>query len=129
MAVSKIAYLTYQAFCLGLLRPFAVSFCLCTTETTNTRDILLPNIVLSVLQFFRFYLILPIFTPPNLNFFSTSIFSEIYLQYILFRKFVACSFPISDRLKTPGTLYFEKKSRMINQKSRALCDFLKIIYD
>ena len=35
------------------------------------------NIVLSVLQFFRFYLILPIFTPPNLKFFSTSIFSEI----------------------------------------------------
>ena len=77
MAVFKIAYLTYQTFWLGLLRPFAVSFCLCMTETTNTRDILLANILLSVLQFFQFYLILPIFTPPNLNFFSTSIFSEI----------------------------------------------------
>ena len=66
-----------QTFCLGFLRPFAVSFCLCTSETTNTRDTLLPNIVLSVFQFFRFYLILPIFTPPNLKFFSTSIFSEI----------------------------------------------------
>ena len=41
----------------------------------------------------------------------------------------ACSFPISDWLKTPVLLYFEKKSYMINQKSRALCNFLKIIYD
>ena len=77
MAVSKIAYLTYQTFWLGLLRPFAVRFCLCMTETTNTRDILLPNILLEFFSFFQFYLILPIFTPPNLNFFSTSIFSEI----------------------------------------------------
>ena len=77
MAISKIAGLTYQTLCLGLLRPFAVSFCLGTMETTHSRDILLPNIVLSVLQFFQFYLILPTFTPPNLNFFSTSIFSEI----------------------------------------------------
>ena len=77
MVVSEIACLIYQTFCLGLLRPFAINFCPCTMETTNTRDILLPNIMLSVPQFFRFYLILPIFTPPNLNFFSTSIFSEI----------------------------------------------------
>ena len=77
MAVSKIAYLTYQTFFLDLLRLFFVSFCLCTMEATNTRDILLPNIVLSVLQFIRFYLILPSFIPPILFFFSTSIFSEI----------------------------------------------------
>ena len=78
MAVSKIVYLTDLAFFLGLLGPFAVSSCLCKTETTHSRDILLPNIVLSVVQFFQFYLILTIFSPPNLNiFFSTSVFSEI----------------------------------------------------
>ena len=77
MAAAKIAYLTYHTFGLGLLRPFAVRFCLSTTETATTIDILLANIVLSGLQFFRFYLILHIFTPPNLNFFSTSIFSGI----------------------------------------------------
>ena len=77
MAIFKIACLTNQTFCSGLLGPFAVSFCLCTMETTHSRDILLPNIVLSVLQFFQLYLMLPIFTPSNLNFLSTSIFSEI----------------------------------------------------
>ena len=77
MTVSKIAYVTYQTFCLDLLRPFAVSFRLCTTETAHFREILLPVILLSVLQFvcfFQFYLILPIFTPPNPNYFSTSVF-------------------------------------------------------
>ena len=59
MAFSKIAHLTYQTFCLGLLRPFAVSFYLCTTETTHSRDILLPDILLTVLQVFEFCLILP----------------------------------------------------------------------
>ena len=52
VAISKIAYLTNQTICLGLLRTFAGSFCLCTTETTHSRDILLPNIFLSFLQFF-----------------------------------------------------------------------------
>ena len=65
VAISKIAYLTNQTFCLGLLRTFAGSFCLCTTETTHSRDILLPNIFLSFLQFFQFYLILRIFYPTK----------------------------------------------------------------
>ena len=77
MAVSKIAHLRYQTFGLGLLRPFAVSLCLCAMERTHSREILLPNILVSVLPFFQFYLILPIFTPPNVNLFSTSIFSGI----------------------------------------------------
>ena len=47
----------------------------------------------------------------------------------LFCKIAACSFPISDCLKTPVLLYFEKKLYMTNQKSRALSDFLKIVYD
>ena len=127
MAVAKLAYLTYQTFCLSLLRPFAVSFCLCTTGTTNSRDILLPNIVLLVLHFFRFYLILPIFTPPNLNFFLLLYFLKFNI-HILFWKFEACSFPIFDWSKTPVVLYFEKKSYMINQESRALSDFLKTWY-
>ena len=46
---------------------------------------------------------------------------------MFFLKFAACSFPIYDWLKTPVLLYFEKKSHIINQKSRALSDFLKII--
>ena len=127
MTVSKIAYVTYQTFCLGLLRPFAVSFCICTTETTNTRDILLPNIVLSVLQFFRFYLILPIFTPPNLNFFSTSIFSEISYTFCFENlRHVHFQFLIGQKHLL---YYISRKNHMINQKSRALSDFLKIIYD
>ena len=130
MSVSKIGYLTYQT-CLGLLRPFAVSFCLCTTETTHSRDILLPNIVVSVLQFFQFYLILPIFTPPNLNFFSTSIFSEIQYKFYFenLRHFNFQLFLIG--LK--HLFYCISKifiiSYMINERSRALSDFSKIIYD
>ena len=34
-----------------------------------------------------------------------------------------------DWLKTPVLLYLQKKSYMINQKSRTLSDFLKIICD
>ena len=77
MAVSKMAYRTYQTFFLGFLRPFAASSCLCSTETIHSRNILLLNILLLVFQFFQFYLILQIFTLPYLNFFSNSIFSEI----------------------------------------------------
>ena len=51
------------------------------------------------------------------------------LLCIFFWKFAACSFPVYDWLKTPVLLHFHKKSHMINQKSRALYDFLKIIYD
>ena len=69
LSVSKIAYLTYQTFCLG--------FCLSTTEKTHSRDILLPDILLAVVQFFHFVIV----NPPNLNSFSTSIFSEIYYAF------------------------------------------------
>ena len=139
MAVSKIAYLKYQAFCLGLLIPFAVSFCFCSTETTHSRDILHPNILLSVLQFFQFYLILPIFTPTNLLFCYIYIFWN--LIYILIWKLAVCSFPISDWIKTPVLLHFEKshirltrkvdpcltfwKSNMINHNAQKLFNFLK----
>ena len=125
MSVSKKAYLTYQT-CLGLLRPFVVSFCLCKTETTHSRDILLPNIAVSVLQFFQFYLILPIFI-----FFYTSIFSEIQYKFCFenLRHFNFQLFLIG--LK--HLFYCISKifiiSYMINQKSRALSDFSKIIYD
>ena len=83
LAVSKIAYLTYQIFCLGLLRPFPISFCLYTTTATHSRDILLPNIVLSVLQLFQFYLIFPIFTPPNLFFFLLPSFLKFNIHFVL----------------------------------------------
>ena len=129
MTVSKIAYLTYQTFCLGLLRPFAISFCLCKTEATHSRDILLPNILLSISSsvFSILFNFINFYSTKSKLFFYCYIFR--YLIYILFRKFAACSFLISDWLKTPVLLYFEKKSYMINQKSRALSDFLKIIYD
>ena len=128
MTVSKIAYLTYQTLCLDLLRQFAVSFCLWTTETTNTRDTLLPNTELSVLQFFSIVFNFANFYSTKSNFFS---YFYIFwnLIYILFWKLAACSFPIFDWSKTPVLLYFEKNSYMINQKSRALSDFLKITYD
>ena len=128
MTVSKIAYLTYQTLCLDLLRQFAVSFYLWTTETTNTRDTLLPNTELSVLQFFSIVFNFANFYSTKSNFFS---YFYIFwnLIYILFWKLAACSFPIFDWSKTPVLLYFEKNSYMINQKSRALSDFLKITYD
>ena len=128
MAIYKIACLTYQTFCLGLLRPFALSFCLCTMEITHSRDILLSNTVL-VLQFFLIsFNFIDFYSTKSKHFFYFYIFWN--LIYILLWKFVACSFPISDCLKTPVLLYFEKKkSYAINQKSRALSDFLKTIYD
>ena len=126
MAVFKTAYLTYQTFCLGLLRPFAVSFCLCATETTYSWDIPLPDGLLWVLHFFQFYLILSIFySTKSKLFFYFYIFWN--LIYILFWKFAACSFPISDWLKTPVISYFEKKSNMINHNAQKLSDFLKYI--
>ena len=112
MAVSKIAHLRYQTFCLGLLgllRSFAVSFCLCTMDTTHSREILLPRILLSVLLFFS---ILINFT----NFYSTKCKPFFYFNifwhftYILFWKFLACSFQMFDWLKTPVLLYFKKKN-------------------
>ena len=117
MVVSKIAYL-----------PFAVSFCLCTTETTNTSDILSPNIVLFVLQFFRFFF-------NFINFYSTKakLFFCFYIFWNLIYLFVLkiCGMFISNFnwSKTPVLLCSEKKSCMISQKSRALSDFLKITYD
>ena len=80
---SKIADLTYQTFCLGLLRLFVVNFCLFTTETAHSRDILLPDILLSVLQFFKFYLILPSFALPNLKFFLLLYFVKFNINFIL----------------------------------------------
>ena len=127
MAVFKIAYLTYQTFYLGLLRPVAVGFCP-LRQRQYTPETLLPNVLLWVLQFFSilFNFIKFYFTKSKLIFYSYIIWNLIY---ILFWKFAACSFQISDWLKTAALLYFEKKSYMINQKSRALCDFLKIVYD
>ena len=126
MAVSQIAYLTYQTFCLGLLTPFAFvqprqhipeTFCFLIPWYSAIRSSVLFN---SILFYFA------IFTPPSLNFFLFIYFMKIY---ILFWKFAACSFPICDWLKAPVLLYFEQKPHMINQKSKAMCDFLKIIYD
>ena len=74
-------YLTNETFCLGLLRSFVVSYCFSTTEATHSGVILLRNILLTVLQVFQFYLILLFFTPPNLNLFSISLFSEIYYTF------------------------------------------------
>ena len=62
MAVSKLAYLTYQTFCLGLLRSFTVNLYPCAKEATHPRDILLPDILLSVIHFL-FYLILSFLLP------------------------------------------------------------------
>ena len=56
------------------------------------------------------------------------IYIYIYILLLLLLLFT-CAIPISDSLKTPVLLYFEKESHTINQKSRALSDFLKIIYD
>ena len=83
MSVTKIAYLTYQAFCLDFLRPFTVSFCpVQRNKTIHSKDILLPNIVLSFFQFFQFYLTLAVFARPNLNFFSTVIFLKFDIHFL-----------------------------------------------
>ena len=59
-------------------------------------------------------------TRCKLSFYSYVFWS---LLYVLFWKFVACSFPISDWLKIFVLLYFEKKSHMINQISGPLSNF------
>ena len=120
---SKIFLLTYQTFSLGLLRPFAVSFCLCTTEETHSASwypAISSSFFFNLIWFCRFY------STKSKLFLYFYIFWN--LLYILFWKFAACSFPIFHWSKTPLLLYFEKKSHMIHQNSRALSDILKIIY-
>ena len=113
---------------LGLLRPFAVSFWFCTTETTHSRDILLSDVLLSILNFFSILFDFAIFTQPSLDLSKLFFYFYIFwnLLYILFWTFAACSFSTSDWLKKPVLLYFERKSHIINQKSRALSEFSKI---
>ena len=51
---------------------------LVSMETKHSRDVLLPNILPSVLiLFFSILFDFAVFTPPNLNYFSASILSEI----------------------------------------------------
>ena len=103
-------------------------------QTAHSRDILLLDILLSVLQFFQFYLILPIFTPSDLNFFF---YFYIFwnLIYILFWKFAACSFLIDDWLKTSGLekwhiwLIVMLKNRQIFNILYIICHAWLIIYD
>ena len=94
----------------GLLRLFAVSFCLCTTGTTYSAS-WYPSLSFSVFSILFDFAI----WPPTLNFFFLRLYFLNSL-YVLFWKFAACSFPIFDRLKTPVLLCFEKKSHVINRK-------------
>ena len=94
---------------------------------THSRNIRLPDILVSVLYFFNSSWFCHFYSTKSKCFFYFCIFWN--LLYILFWKFRACSFPISDWLKTPVLLYFEKKSHMINKRNRTLSDFLKIIHD
>ena len=91
-----------------------------STKTTHYRDFSFLISFLSIL--FDFV----IFTPPNQNFFFY-FYMFWNLQYILFWKLAACSFLIYGWLKIPVLLYFEEKSHMINQKSRALSEWLIIM--
>ena len=59
MAVSKIAYLTHKTFCLGLLRPFAVSFYPCMTEEHIPETFCFLKSCCHFFIFLKFYLILP----------------------------------------------------------------------
>ena len=131
MAVFKIAYLTYQTFYLGLLRPFAVGFCP-LRQRQNTPETVLPNVLLWVLQFFsilfnftNFY-----FTKSKLFFYFYNIFYFYYnisnLIYILFWKFVVYSFPISDWLKAPVLLYLRKNHMWLIRKVE-LCAIIWLI--
>ena len=142
MTASKIAYLTYETFCLGLLRPFAVSFCLCAMETTYSRDILPPNILLLVLQFFQICLILPFLIHQILTLVSTFIFSDIRCSFcceILRHVHLQFLIYISRKNHMWLTRKVEHcpafwKSDMINHNAQILFDFFKyiiwfVIYD
>ena len=100
-----------------------LSFC---AEVEHSRGILLPDILLSVLQFFNFIWFYYFYSTKSKLLSYLSNFWN--LLYVLFWKFAVCSFSIFDWLKTPAQLFFEK-DHVVNQKSRALSDFLKIEYD
>ena len=77
---------------------------------------------------YQFFIPFNFFTLTNFYsnlFFYFYIFWYTFLIFILFWKFGACSFPISDWLKTPILLYFEKKRYMINHNAQNSSDFLK----
>ena len=67
-------------FSLGLLRPFAVSFCIYKIETTHSRDILLPNVMLWVLMLSVFSVLFNF-----INFYSTK--SKFFFLLLYFQKF------------------------------------------
>ena len=118
LQVSKVFLLTYQTFFLFLLKPFAVSYCLCTMERTQFAS---WYILLSVLQFFQSYLILPFLLHQIKTFFLLLYFLKFTVYFVL----KIYSMFIFDWSKAPVLLYFEKKkTHMIDQKSRPLPDIL-----
>ena len=69
---------------LGLSRPIAVNFCLCTTKTTHSRDILFPDILLSVLPFSNFIWFSHFYSTKYKLFFYFYIFwNLLYLRFVL----------------------------------------------
>ena len=127
MVASKIAYLAYQTFCLGLLRSFAMSLYSCIRETTHSKDILLSDIPLSVLHFFNFIWFYHFYSPKSKLFFLFLHFLKFTIHFVL----NICGMFFSNfwLVKNTCSIIFRKKSHLINQKSRALSDFIKIIYD
>ena len=109
------AYLTYEALCLGLLRSFTGSSCLSAAEVKHSRDILLPDILLSVLQFFSFIWFYYFYSTKSKLLSYLSNFWN--LLYVLFWKFAVCSFSIFDWLKTSAQLFFEKDLMWLIRKA------------
>ena len=63
-------------------RSFAESLYPCAREVTHSRDILLPDILLSVLHFYQFYLILPFLLPKSKLFFLPLYFLKFSIHFV-----------------------------------------------
>ena len=112
MAASKIVYLTYQTF--------SWSFCFCTIETTQSRNILLPDNLLSILQFFQFYF----YSTKSKPFFLLLYFLKFTVHFLL--KFLRhFYFQFLYWLKTLVYYSSRKKSHAINRKVEHYLTFWK----
>ena len=82
MVVSKIAYLIYQTFCLGLLRSFAVNLYPCARDGIHSRDVLLSDILLSVLIFFSFIWFCHFYSPKYKLFLLLLYFMKFTIHFV-----------------------------------------------
>ena len=111
----------------NVLLRFSLSLYFCARETTHSKDILLSDIPLSILHFLNFIWFYHFYSPKSKLFFLFLYFLKFAIHFVL----NTCGMFISNfwLVKNTCSIIFQEKLHMINQKSRALSDFLKIICD